>query len=159
VSTDLLIRPCTEKDTSDLVRLNLEFMQEVMDSNPYWTLLERPSAEDMGRTIMHALDVPDKIQIFVAELNDEIIGYANTWTVYSIWSGGLAMTIDDLYISARHRKRGMGEEIMQYLTQYAEQHDYKRIQLQAEPGNHKAHGLYKKMGFKDEAMTFFMKPI
>ena len=94
-----MIRSCTEKDKSAFVRLNLEFMQEVMASNPYWARLNQPSAEEMGRIFMEALTMPENIQIFIAELNGEIVGYANTWTVYSIWSGGKALTVDDLYVS------------------------------------------------------------
>jgi GNAT superfamily N-acetyltransferase len=159
MSGDLTIRICTENDKSAFIRLNLEFMQEGMASNPYWAGLNQPSAEEMGSIFLEALAMPEYIQIFIAELNGEIVGYANTWTVYSIWSGGKALTVDDLYVAALYRKSGIGKSIMEYLTRYAEKHGYKRIQLHAEPENHKAHALYKKLKFKEEKMLFFMKPI
>ena len=156
---NLIVRICTEGDKSAFVRLNLEFMREVMDSNPYWADLNQPSEEEMGHIFMEALSMPGNIQIFIAELNGEIVGYANTWSAYSIWSGGMALTIDDLYISTPHRKSGIGENMLKFLICYAKKCNYKRIQLHAEPGNHKAHGLYKKMKFQDEAMLFFMRKI
>lgn len=159
MSGSLTIRACTEKDKSAFVRLNLEFMQEVMASNPFWAGLNQPSVEEMARIFLEAITMPENIQIFIAELNGEIVGYANTWTVYSIWAGGKAMTVDDLYVSSLYRKSGVGEKIMEYLICYAETHSCKRIQLHAEPENHKAHGLYKKMKLKEEKMVFFMKPL
>jgi len=156
---NLIFRLCTVKDRAAFVRLNLEFMQEVMVSNPYWAKLNQPSEVEMERVFMEALAVPENIQIFVAELNGEIVGYANTWTVFSIWSGGKTLSIDDLYVSSPFRKNGVGEYLMQQLTRYAETQSYKRIQLHAEPDNHKAHALYKKLNFQEEEMLFFMKLI
>lgn len=91
-------------------------MQEVMASKPYWAKLHQPSADEMGHLFMEALSKPENIQIFCAELNDEMVGYANTWTVYSIWSGGMALTIDDLYIAPPFRGRGIGEAILNHTS-------------------------------------------
>lgn len=159
MSKTAIIRRCVESDKSAFVRLNLEFMQEVMDSHPYWASLHRPSAEEMGRTFMEALSRPENIQIFVAEWNGEVAGYTNTWAAYSIWSGGMVLTVDDLYISGPSRKNGIGENMMKFLISYAKEHKYKRIQLHAEPDNPEAHRLYKKMNFQSEEMLFFMKQI
>jgi ribosomal protein S18 acetylase RimI-like enzyme len=159
MSVKLTIRVCTESDKSSFVRLNLEFMQEVMASNPYWAALSQPSTEEMGRIFSEALTMSEQIQIFIAEINGEVVGYANTWTVYSIWSAGKALTVDDLYVSSRYRKCGVGKNIMEHLTRYAEDHGYKRIQLHAEPDNHNALELYRKLKFKEETMQFFMKLI
>jgi GNAT superfamily N-acetyltransferase len=159
VADNLVFRACTEKDRAALVRLNLEFMQEAMAANPYWMELNQPSAEKMERIILNALAMPESIRIFVAELDGEIVGFANTWTVFSVWSGGKALTIDDLYVALPHRMSGIGKFIMEQLTQYAKTHDYKRLQLHAELDNHKAHKLYKMLDFKEENVFFFMKSL
>ena len=130
-----------------------------MASNPYWAKLNQPSAEELGSVFMEALTRPENIQIFCAEVNGEVAGYANTWTVYSIWSGGMALTVDDLYIALPFRGRGIGEAMMKYLMNYAEKHNFKRVQLHAEPDNHRAHSLYRKLKFQKEAMFYFMKLI
>lgn len=156
---NLIIRECDLKDESAFVKLNMAFMKEVMAENPYWTTLKMPTEEEMSIVFKEALSMPDNIMIFVAEVNGEVIGYANTWTVFSIWSGGKALTIDDLYVSEAYRRSGIGEKIMKYLILYAEQKGFKRVQLNAESSNERAHNLYRKLGFNEEEMLFFLKKI
>lgn len=159
MSVNIIIRECNAKDESAFVKLNLAFMQEVMAENPYWTALKMPTEEEMTIAFREALSMPDNILIFVAEVNGEVIGYANTWTVFSIWSGGKALTIDDLYVASPYRRSGIGEKIMEYLILYAEQKGYRRVQLHAELGNERAHNLYRKLGFSEEEMLFFLRRI
>ncbi|SNS72416.1 hypothetical protein SAMN05446037_101882 [Anaerovirgula multivorans] len=81
---NLLIRECNAKDESAFIKLNLTFMQEVMAENPYWTSLKMPTEEEMRNVFKEALSMPEHIQIFVGEIDGEVIGYANTLMVYSI---------------------------------------------------------------------------
>lgn len=156
---NLVIRKCDVKDESAFVKLNLDFMKEVMEENPYWTSLKMPTEEAMRAIFREALRMPESILIFVAEVDGEVVGYTNTWTVYSIWSGGKTLTIDDLYIAVPYRRSGIGKKIMEYLMEFAELNGYRRVQLHAEMANEKAHNLYRKLGFVEEEMLFFMKPI
>ncbi|MEA4986712.1 MAG: GNAT family N-acetyltransferase, partial [Anaerovorax sp.] len=95
----------------------------------------------------------------VAKVNNEVIGFANVWTVYSIWSGGKGLTVDDLYVLPSYRKNGIGKKIMNYIVEYARDHDYKRVQLHVEMDNEKAHNLYRGLGFNEEEMLFFMRKL
>lgn len=156
---NLIIRKCGEEDESAFVKLNLDFMQEVMAENPYWTSLKIPTEEEMKNIFREALSMPEHILIFVGEVDGEVIGYANTLTAYSIWSRGKALTIDDLYIASHHRRSGIGEELMKYLLVFAKQNGYRRVQLHAELNNERAHNLYKKLGFCDEEIIYFMKQV
>lgn len=153
------IRKCEIKDESAFIKLNLDFMKEVFSVNPYWTTLKISSEEEMKDTFREALSMPEHILIFIVEIDGKVIGYVNTWTVYSIWSKGKALTIDDLYIEESFRNNGIGERVMEYIFQFAEQNGYKRVQLHAELDNEKAHNLYKKLGFTNEEILFFMKKI
>jgi ribosomal protein S18 acetylase RimI-like enzyme len=159
MAENLVIRACTTKDEAAFIRLNTEFMQEAMTANPYWGTLGVPSPEEMGRIFREALAARETIQVFLAEVNGKPVGYANTWTVYSVWSGGLAFIVDDLYIAPDYRNRGIGEDLMKYLIHYAQERNYRRIQLHAESNNHTAHGLYRKLSFQEEEILFFMKRI
>jgi GNAT superfamily N-acetyltransferase len=156
---NLIIRECNANDESAFVKLNMGFMQEVMAENPYWTSLKMPTEEEMKNIFREALSMPNHILIFVGEIDGQLIGYANTWTVYSIWSMGKALTIDDLYIALPYRKKGIGGKIMEYLMSFAKENGYKRVQLHAELNNHWAHRLYRKLGFSEEEIMFFMKKV
>jgi len=155
----LSIRKADFSDEGSFVALNIAFMQEVQAENPYWTSLSLPTHEAMGQRFRDALARPDQIQIFVAEFEGRVVGYANTWTVFSMWSGGKALTIDDLYINSSYRRSGFGDKMVEYLVQFAEKLDYTRVQLHAEVENTRAHNLYEKFGFSRENILFFMKPI
>ncbi len=156
---NLTIRKCDKRDESAVVKLNLNFMQEVMAENPYWTSLEIPTEEEMKNILREALTMPENILIFVGEIDGNVIGYANTWTVYSIWSRGKSLTIDDLYIALPYRKNGIGQKMMEYLMSFAKENGYRRVQLHAELNNERAHSLYRKLGFSEEEIMFFMKQI
>lgn len=156
---NLIIRKCDAEDKSAFIKLNLDFMKETMDENPYWTSLKIPTEEEMENVFKAALSMPEHIMIFVSEVDGEVAGYANTWTAYSIWSRGKVLTVDDLYIAAPYRRNGIGEKIMEYLIEFAKQNGYRRVQLHAELTNERAHSLYRKLGFVEEEIMFFMKQI
>jgi ribosomal protein S18 acetylase RimI-like enzyme len=156
---NIIIRKCETKDESAFVKLNLDFMQEILSTNPYWTSLKIPTEEEMKNILREALSMPEHILIFVCEVDGEVIGYANTCTTYSIWSRGKALTIDDLYITSSYRRSGIGEQLMEYLMGFAKHNGYKRVQLHAELNNEKAHNLYRKLGFSEEEIMFFMKRV
>ncbi|SNS85410.1 Acetyltransferase (GNAT) family protein [Anaerovirgula multivorans] len=156
---NFFIRKCDAKDEKAFIELNIAFMQEVMAENPYWTSLKMPTEEEMKGIFREALSMSEHIQIFVGEVDSKVVGYANTWTVYSIWSGGKTLTIDDLYITSSYRRSGYGEKMMEYLIGFAEKKGYRRVQLHAELNNERAHNLYRKLGFNEEEIMFFMKQI
>lgn len=154
----LIIQPCKLEDEEFYVKLNLDFMKAVKEEHPYWDSLKLPSEDEMKKTFREAFD-SEYITIFIAKVNNEVVGFANVWTVYSIWSGGKGLTVDDLYVLPSYRKNGIGKKIMNYIVEYAKDHDYKRVQLHAEMDNEKAHNLYRGLGFNEEEMLFFMRKL
>lgn len=159
MSDQIIVRPCTLDDVDGYAEMNLAFMKEVMDEHPYWDTLKMPDIEEMRETIQEAMANPDQIMLTLAEVNGQVAAYANSWTVYSIFSMGKALTVDDLYVLPEYRKLGVGISVMNYLFKYAEDNGYKRVQLHAETDNNRAHQLYWKLGFAEEDMLFFMKKI
>ena len=157
--TQIQIRPCGPEDEAAFIQMNLQFIQEVRASNPYWDTLAVPGAADLGRVFREALACPEGIRIFIAELDGAVVGYANTWTVYSIWAGGKALILDDLYVDQACRNLGVGRRMLAFLADHARAQGFRRLQLHAETDNVKAHKLYREMGFQDEAMRFFVRPL
>ncbi|MFT5872831.1 MAG: ribosomal protein S18 acetylase RimI-like enzyme [Clostridium sp.] len=139
--------------------MNLDFMELVRKEHPYWDNLKFPSEDEMREVFNQAISSPNDIKIFIIEHDNIIMGYANTWDVYSVWTMGKSLIIDDLYICKEFRNKGYGKRVMNYLIDYAKSNVFKRIQLSAEKDNIIAQTLYKKLGFDDEDMVFFMKRI
>lgn len=156
---NILIRKCEKRNEEEYIKLNLEFMEAVRSEHPYWNNLKFPTVEEMKGVFQEAITSPEKIQIFIAEKNNEVIGFANTWCVYSIWTQGQSLIIDDLYVAKEQRKQGIGMALMEFLIDYAKSNGFKRVELKAEKDNYIAHKLYKKLGFDDEEMVFFMKKL
>jgi len=159
MADNLTIRCCEKKDELTYVDLNLAFMEESLAEDPYWTRIKIPTRQAMGETFREALGMPELMTLFIAEIGGEACGFANIQRCYSIWSRGLTMTIDDLYITPAFRGQGIGEGMMDFIVAFAEDQGYHRIQLHSGLTNYKAHALYKKLGFEAEETSFFMKSL
>ena len=153
------IRKCEERDREAFISMNLMFMEAVRKEHVFWDNLKFPTKNEMNSVFSEAMSMPYKIQIFMVENKGTPIGYVNTWIVYSIWSMGKSMIIDDLFIHPNYRNMGVGKLVMGYLIDYAEANEFKRIQLHTETDNDIAQKLYKDQGFEGTEMVVFMKNI
>ena len=76
------------------------------------------------------------------------IGYVVITFGWSIEFGGMDGFIDELYIRASVRGRGIASEILQELpTALAQQAGLTALHLEVETGNERAQRLYRKLGF------------
>ena len=83
---------------------------------------------------------------FVFVDGDKIIGYGITARSYSTEFGGECIWIEDIYIAAEYRGRGVGSKFIRYVqTRYPD----KILRLESEAGNDKALDFYKQLGFKE----------
>lgn len=84
----------------------------------------------------------------LAESDGELIGYATyTWN-YSIWLGGDCMNIDDVFVSAAHRGKGIGEALMLGAKQVCRANGRLRMRWEVEPDNSAAIRFYERLGAK-----------
>jgi GNAT superfamily N-acetyltransferase len=153
----LRVRHCEARDEEAYIRLNLAFMEAVKQGSAYWSSIPASTAPQMRKVFGEIMALQESMQIFVAELDGIVVGYANAYTVYSVWSRGKALTIDDLYVEAGHRGAGIGRALMEHIDAFAAANGYKRIQLHAEVKNTGAQKLYLSLGFEAEDMRFFLK--
>lgn len=154
---EVAVRPCESKDENAYVEMNLAFMEMIRREHPYWTMLKMPSPDEMRAIFREAMASPAGVTIFIIERAGIPIGYINAWMVYSVWAMGKSMILDDLYICPEYRGGGAGKAVMSYLVNYARDNGFRRLQLHTTMDNVIAQELYKKMGFADEEMIFFMK--
>lgn len=153
----LKIRPCKKSDQKAYIKLNREFMNYEIGDNIFWDQVKNSTEKTFEKVFQEAMDSPDLITIWILEVEGEMIGFVNLLTIYSIWSYGKALIIDDIYIREEQRGRGIGKEVMDAVVQYAKEKEYKRIQFQAEKNNEKAQAFYRKLGFEGTDMLFHAK--
>jgi len=83
---------------------------------------------------------------FVFVDGDKIIGYGITARSYSTEFGSECIWIEDIYIAAEYRGRGVGSKFIRFVqTRYPD----KLLRLESEADNDKALDFYKRLGFKE----------
>jgi len=86
-------------------------------------------------------------EIWLIKKFDKLIGYAVICFSFSIELGGRAAFIDELYIEAPARGKGIGTEILRRLKEHMRSHDVVAILLEVDQLNEPAKSLYVQLGF------------
>lgn len=154
---DITVETCKLEDKQAWILLNREFMAYEIKDAEFWNNTDSNSDERFSLTFDEALKNTDLIILFMIKKKEKIIGFANLMIIFSVWSHGKSLILDDLYIKEEFRGNGIGRSIMQYIEQYAKEHGFKRLQFQSEYTNTEAHKFYCKLGYTSESMNFYVK--
>ncbi|WP_312354998.1 GNAT family N-acetyltransferase [Aminipila sp.] len=156
-NTSLIIRPCSINDKEAWIELNREFMAYEIQDADFWNNTASNSYDRFSLTFDEALNHQEWITLLILEQEHQIMGFANLMTIYSVWSHGKALILDDLYIKQEARGKGIGRVMMEYIETLGKEKGYKRLQFQSEDSNPDAHRFYTKLGYASEAMKFYVK--
>ena len=97
-------------------------------------------------TLEEMIAAGNLFQCFVAETAArEIAGFASFYFVYNSWSGK-GLYLDDLYVSADFRNRGIGKLLLRSIIQLAKDERCKKLRWQVSKWNENAIEFYKKTG-------------
>lgn len=86
------------------------------------------------RPICHAI---------VAEINNEILGFALYYTSYSTWKGR-CLYLEDFYVKEAHRKKGIGKLLFDEVVRIAKLQKVKRMDWQVLEWNEPGLEFYRK---------------
>ena len=78
---------------------------------------------------------------------DDRIGYVILTKYHSVEKGGLTFYIDELYVESKHRRHGVGAEVMNKIVEIARTSGAKALWAQAEPYNDAAKKFFEGQGF------------
>lgn len=85
-------------------------------------------------------------KFFVAESDTEgVVGIALYYTAYSTWKGKM-LFLEDLVVTERHRRSGIGRKLFNAVAAEARQTGAKRFKWQVLDWNEPAIAFYKKIG-------------
>ena len=100
-------------------------------------------------------------EVRLIKKSDHLIGYIVVCFSYSIEFGGREAFIDEFYIEAPERGRGIGAEVLRKLKEHMCTHNIAAIHLEVDQRNERAKSLYVQSGFsyrdKYQLMTIVLK--
>jgi len=131
------IRSVNEEDLPILVILAEEFMPREANSQTRVT------------TLKQALRNPD-YELLVAELEGEIIGFMDQWIIHDFTHGAKHSYIHNLYVSSKHRRKGIASKLLQEAMKNAENMGVSEIHVTTRFDNKPAINLYRKHGLVKE---------
>ncbi len=86
--------------------------------------------------------------VFVAELENQIIGMCSVQLLISTAQGSKVGLIEDVIISKSHQKQGVGKQLLETVKNWAKQQGLTRLQLLADKTNQNALDFYQKNDWK-----------
>lgn len=102
---------------------------------------------------------PEKkwVSVFVAEKDEEVIGYAILIKAFSVEFGGLYAEVDEFYIKPERRAKGIGSAFLHWLELYAKDQGCSAMHLVATSQNTAAQRLYKRLEYNYLPRKSFLK--
>lgn len=133
-------KPGTREEIQKLAGLMMEQMEQL--SSP-------PHIEELENTIELALKEECASEFFVAEKQGDFIGCAFMNKGVGLDKGGYYIWLNDLYVKKSQRKQGIARKMLLYVLQWAEEENFKGIELETGMNNEATKRLYNSLGFYD----------
>lgn len=89
-----------------------------------------------------------------AVVHDVLVGFVQMYPSYTSVGMGRLWILNDLYVSADARKRGVATALMQAAKEYAEMTGARGMALSTARDNHAAQHLYEKLGWQRDEDYF-----
>ena len=87
---------------------------------------------------------PD-VLVLLAREGDHAVGYVSAVRTLNLWRGGDILAMDDLYVRAESRDRGVGRDLMAALATHAAR-DQLLVTWGVSADNHAGHRFYQRLG-------------
>jgi ribosomal protein S18 acetylase RimI-like enzyme len=149
MSTELLIRQATIEDLPKIV--------PIFDS--YREFFKHPKDPSKVESFLYEKFEHLESVIFIAAQENEVIGFAQLYPIFSSLSLQRVWLLNDFYIAEASRNRGIGKMLFAKVKEFTLLTKSKGIELSVEHANKKAWNFWEKQGFKidDEFRYYFYK--
>ena len=149
---EVILRPA---ESSDLA-LVLKLLQGLYDSDqiPF-------DAAKATRALAELQADPSQGSAWLVESGGAAVGYAVLTFGFSLEFGGRYALLDELFILADHRSRGVGRQVLSRLEQICRGLGLMALRLEVGRTNHAARRLYERVGFElhdRDLMTLWLEP-
>ena len=128
------------RDRAALVHLLDTYAQDPMGGGePLTDDVKARLCDDLARLPMAAS--------FIAWLDDEPVGLANTFEAYSTFKARPLLNVHDLAVASAHRGRGVGQQLLTACEAHARERGCCKLTLEVLSGNRRAVRSYERFGF------------
>lgn len=141
MSAPVCIRPATPADLESLVSLHLDFRDSLQKASP--------TAEQFRTALQSVLSLPD-VHLHLAFVGDSAVGYTAQRFLTTAWSSRPEALVEDLYVRADHRGRGIGRKLIEAVIAEAKAHGCGSMFLDTNERNEASSTLYRTLGFTCE---------
>lgn len=93
--------------------------------------------------------------IFLAYLEEEPVGFAQLFPVFSSVAMKRAFLLNDLFVGKQARKQGVAQALMEQCYSYCQQEDARYMMLETARDNVQAQKLYEKMGMTIDDTVYY----
>lgn len=135
------IRPVIEADISQLHSLMIQYIVD-------FYLADHPGDHRLTNHINYLLANPIIGKQFVAEENDELLGFATLYFTYSTTRVQKIAILNDLFVDPHARGKSIGEQLFLTCQQYCKAEGFATMNWETAQDNLSAQALYRKMGGK-----------
>ncbi|MFM2024541.1 MAG: hypothetical protein RLZZ56_554 [Actinomycetota bacterium] len=91
---------------------------------------------------------------FVVEVNGHVAGFAHCSFTNSTWLEKPDLYLEDLFVSPKYRRQGLGEFLIEGCAKFAEESGARRLYWQTQRSNESAQKLYYKVASLSEYIIF-----
>jgi GNAT superfamily N-acetyltransferase len=139
MSDRVTIRSATEADGDTFLSL--------VDALADYEKLDRPSPDARARLLSDAFGPPpNRIRVFIAELDGRPTGYAITCETYSSFLALPTLYLEDLFVLPEARQHGIGKKMFRHLAAEAVRGGYGRMEWVVLDWNRLAIDFYDRLG-------------
>ena len=142
--------PAESEDMETLISLMRELYEH--DHTPFDPDAHRLALENLLKNGTYG-------RVWVIQLRRAAIGYVVLVFGYSLEFRGRDAIIDELFISEKYRRHGIGTKVLEFLEEMCRSLGIKALHLEVEHANTNAQTFYRNVGFVDHHRYLMTKLI
>ena len=143
----------THRDVRRAALADLDSISDLFDQ--YRRFQGQPSDVSAARSFLAARLERQESVVFLASLAGAPVGFAQLYPSFSSVSLSRVFILNDLFVAAAARKRGVARALIAAVEAHAWQHRASRVTLNVARSNAAAQALYERMGWVQD-QEFFM---
>lgn len=146
-----MIKKCTialakQENFRDVINVLNEITEHIKSQKGWSNYRSAVITEDQRKIFNNIVNSENKV--FVAKLNDEIVGLVNMQIVNNIRHGWKRAHLEEVIVKKEYRRKGIGSKMLSKIINYCKINNIKTIKLMCGKQLKDSLKFYKKNGFK-----------